>query len=98
MAKLNRFQIREKAREIVAENPGGIRFGALVERISQESPETPYNTISGSIWDLEKTAPAEISKPSRGLYKPVNADGDDSVVVGNTEQIELCASSSAKRS
>jgi hypothetical protein len=87
MAKLSGQQIRERARALVAENPGGIRFGDLRERIVQESPETPSSSIGANIWDLEKTFPAEISKPSRGLYKPANAGGDDSVVVGSTEEI-----------
>ena len=87
MAKLDGQQIRERARAIIAENPGGIRFGELKEKISAESPGTPKNTIGGSVWDLDAKYPSEITKPSRGLFKPKNADGDDSVVVGNTEQI-----------
>jgi len=87
MAKLNGEQIRKRAREIVAENPGSIRYGALLQRIREESPETPPNTIQGNIWDLEKTFPSEITKPSRGLYTPANAIGNDSVVVGDTEQV-----------
>jgi hypothetical protein len=87
MAKLTVQQIRDKARAIVAENPGGIRFGALKERILKDDAETNPHTIDGSIWDLEKKFLAEISKPSRGLYKPANAGDDDAVVVGNTEQI-----------
>jgi hypothetical protein len=79
-------QIRERARAIVAENPGGIKVGALLDRISEESPETPKNTIGGATFNLDAIYPSEISKPSRGLFKPTNAGGDDSVVVGNTEQ------------
>ena len=40
----------------------------------------------GALNNLETIYPSEISKPSRGLYKPMNAGGDDSVVVGDTEQ------------
>jgi len=87
MAKLTGQQIREKARAIIAENPGGIRFGALKERILKDDAETNPHTIDGSIWDLEKKFSAEISKPSRGLYKPANAGDDDALVVGNIEQI-----------
>src|SRR5208283_847408 len=88
MAKLSGKQIRERARTIIAENPGGIRFSALWNQIKEENPETPGKTISGSIWDLERTYPAHVIKPSRGLYKPADdAVGDDVVVVGNTEQI-----------
>ncbi len=63
MAKLTGQQIREKARAIIAENPGGIRFGALKERILKDDAETNPHTIDGSIWDLEKKFSAEISNP-----------------------------------
>src|SRR5260370_21571765 len=87
MTRLSGQQIRERAKTTVAENPGGIRFRALVDRISEESPETPENSIGSNIPGLENAYPAEISKPSRGLYRPTQTDGDDSVVVGSTEQI-----------
>ena len=45
MAKLSVKEIQTLAKKIVAENPGGIRYGALVQRISMENPETPKNTI-----------------------------------------------------
>jgi hypothetical protein len=68
MAKLSTHQIREVARQIVAANKGGIRYGDLVEQISGPNPETPRNTIHGSVWDLHLRYPQEISKPSRGLF------------------------------
>lgn len=86
MAKFTMQQIRERARAIVAENPGGIRFGALLEQIGQESPETPRNTISGSTFNLDSIYPSEISKPTRGLFKPITVGVDEAVVVGDTEQ------------
>jgi hypothetical protein len=73
MAKLSVQQIRERARKIVAESPGGIRYGELLKRILAESPETPSNTIQGSIWNLAEMFPAEITKPSRGLFKPTGS-------------------------
>lgn len=86
MAKLNVQQIKERATTIVSENPGGIRYGALVEQIRAESPETPKNTIVGSVWRLDALYPTKISKPSRGLFKPIGVGGDEAVVVGATEQ------------
>lgn len=70
MAKLSTHQIREVARKIVAENPGGIRFADLKSQIAGPNPETPQNTIHGSIWDLQLRFPQEIAKPSRGLFVP----------------------------
>ncbi|MCL5044065.1 MAG: hypothetical protein M1336_02110 [Deltaproteobacteria bacterium] len=89
MAKLSVEQIRKRARVIVAENPGGIRFTDLKDRISQESPETPRGTIGACIWNLDAIYPSEVSKPSRGLFKPAKGGGDNSVVVGDTEQTAL---------
>ena len=74
MAKLNTHQIRETARRIISSNKGGIKYGDLHEQISSPNPETPKNTIHGSIWDLHLRFPQEISKPSRGLFVPIADD------------------------
>jgi hypothetical protein len=71
MAKLNTHQIRELAREIIANRAGGIRYSELHQQIAAQHPETPSNTIQGAIWDLHLRFPQEISKPSRGLFVPV---------------------------
>jgi hypothetical protein len=77
MAKLSTHQIREKAREIIAKNKGGIQYGDLHKQISAIGPETPLNTIHGSIWDLHLRFPQEIGKPSRGLFVPTGAGHSD---------------------
>lgn len=82
MAKLNTSQIRDAARKIIAENKGGIRYSDLHEQIAAISPETPKNTIHGSIWDLHLRFPQEISKPSRGLFVPGQAGSIENVVAG----------------
>jgi hypothetical protein len=71
MAKLRVREIQELARSIIASTPGGIRYAALVEKIAAASPETPKNTIHGSIWDLDKTFAGQVHKPSRGLFTTV---------------------------
>jgi len=68
VAKLSQKEIRDLALKIILENPEGVRYSKLVEQISAESPETPKNTIHGSVWDLEIRMPADIIKPTRGLY------------------------------
>ena len=80
-------QIKELAKSIVASNPGGIRFSSLVKQILQQHPETPENTIHGSVWDLDKTFPNEVGKPSRGLFTPIEQKENDSVSLGSTEQV-----------
>jgi len=71
MAKFSVHQIRTRAREIVASNPGGIRYKQLVRQILAEAPDTPLNTVMGSVYNLQDLFPKEIAKPSRGLYQPL---------------------------
>jgi len=73
MAKLSKKEIQDLARQIIAERTGGIRYGELASLIAGLNPETPKNTIHGSIWDLASKFPTQISKPSRGLFVPVSA-------------------------
>ena len=87
MAKLTRRQIKEQAKSIIASNPGGIRFSSLVDQILQQNPETPENTIHGSVRNLEKQFPQEVGKPSRGLYTPIGTKENVTVSAGSTEQI-----------
>ena len=72
---------------IVAENPGGIRYTALAEKISTENPDTNPNTVYTAVWDLDKQFPKQVFKPSRGLFKPVNEPGEDIAVPGEKEQV-----------
>lgn len=73
MSKLSVKEIQVLARKAVADNAGGIRYSALVQKISSENPETPKNTIHGAVWDLATRFPNEISKPSRGLFLPASS-------------------------
>lgn len=68
MAKLSIKEIRELAKNIVLQSDGGIRYTTLITRIADEHPETPRNTIVGSVWNLDEHFPDQIHKPSRGLY------------------------------
>ena len=71
--KLSVKEIQAAAVDIVREHPGGIRYSALVNEIHLRNPETPVNTIHGSVWNLDAVRPSEVRKPSRGLYVPVGA-------------------------
>jgi hypothetical protein len=68
MAKLSVKDIQSAAVAIIREHPGGIRYSALVNAIHSRNPETPRNTIHGSVWNLDAVRPADVRKPSRGLY------------------------------
>ena len=49
MAKLRVREIQQEALGIIAANPGGIRYGELTKTIQERHPETPVNTIHGSV-------------------------------------------------
>jgi len=77
MAKLPVAEIKKVGLSIIAAHPGGIRYAELVEAIATSHPETPRNTIHGSVWNLAAVYPDLVTKPSRGLFKPASADGDE---------------------
>ncbi len=66
-------EVQSRALAIIAQAPEGIRLKELVRTIKQQSPETPENTIVGSVWNLHNLFPTQVSKPSRGLFVQVNS-------------------------
>ncbi|MDZ4082408.1 MAG: hypothetical protein U1E10_05700 [Bdellovibrionales bacterium] len=92
MAKLTTTEIKEKAKEIIKSSPGGIRFTNLVRQIHTDSPETPKNTIHGSVWNLDTQFPAEIVKPSRGLYTSSTEEVNGQVVFTTPSNSSLAES------
>jgi len=86
MSKLSGNEIRKLALSIIRSKPGGVRYSALVDQICEQSPDTPRNTVTGSVWNLDTLLPDQVAKPSRGLFTSVNTPNEP-VVVGNTEQI-----------
>jgi hypothetical protein len=81
MAHLSTKQIRDLVRSIITSTPGGIKYSALVSQIHSANPETPKNTVHGSVWDLATRFPAEIAKPSRGLFLAASGPKTTTVVV-----------------
>lgn len=76
MAKLGVHEIRGAAKRIIGQSTGGIRYSELVRVIAEANPETPKNTIHGSVWNLDTVFPGEITKPSRGLFTLVTSATD----------------------
>jgi hypothetical protein len=62
-------QIRNKAVELLKNNPNGLRYSELVKQLHGIFPTVPLKSIPASIWDLNFTRITEVSKPSRGLFK-----------------------------
>lgn len=75
MAKLNTSQIKAKARELLAASPEGVRWTELARAIATASPETPPNTIQGSLHALFKDA-RDITKVRRGVYVLTDAPSE----------------------
>ncbi len=62
-------KITSKAVELIKAIPEGIRYSALVAKIQQEFPDTPINTIHGTVWNLDTRVSTEVYKPARGLFR-----------------------------
>lgn len=67
MAKLNRDQIKAKARLVLAAHPSGIRWSALLRAVEEGEPETPHNSVHGGVHNFLTTAP-DVVKIARGTY------------------------------
>jgi hypothetical protein len=65
----SREKIRKKALEILADTPKGIHYSDLMRRIQEELPGIPFNTITGSLWNLDVIKPDEVYKPGRGIFR-----------------------------
>jgi hypothetical protein len=87
MAKLNIKEIQQLAKSIILSKRGGIRYSALLNEISRQAPETPKNTISGAVWNLQAIFPNEVSKPTRGLFVATSQNENEAVDLGSPEQI-----------
>ena len=61
--------IRDKAVELLKNNPQGIRYYELAEELTKYFPDTPENTIYSSVWNIHITRSEQVYKPSRGLFK-----------------------------
>ena len=62
-------QIRQAARQILAEEPDGVHFADLYKRIQKEHPEWVKNTVFTTVSELHRAMPDEFIKPSRGLFQ-----------------------------
>jgi hypothetical protein len=65
----HRHTITTLALKLLKQHPDGIRYSDLVQRISDANKDLKINTIHGNVWNLDAKFPAEVSKPSRGLFR-----------------------------
>ena len=61
--------IRDKAVELLKNNPQGLRYYGLAEELTKYFPDTPENTVYSSVWNIHVTRSKEVYKPTRGLFK-----------------------------
>ncbi len=73
MATGIKSRIRKLAVEIIAQNPGGIRFSDLRREIHHRDSSLKLGTIAGTLIDLDSRV-EEVEKPSRGLYRIAGTD------------------------
>jgi len=71
MSKNVTEKIKDKAFELLKDNPDGLRYSELVKSISENDEKLNRNTINGSIWNLDSQFPEKVYKPSRGLFRLV---------------------------
>ncbi len=74
-------RIVQKAIELLAQEPDGLRHSALIRRLQAELPGIPVNTIRGGVVGLAEYRPEEVYKPGKGLFQHVKyRDGGESPV------------------
>jgi len=61
--------IRNKAVELVKNNPRGLRYSELMRELHNIFTDVPPKSIPASVWNLDVTRSKEIYKPTRGLFK-----------------------------
>jgi len=65
--------LRNKAIELLKNNPNGLRYSELVKELHGIFPNVP-DSIRNAIWDLDVKRSREVYKPTRGLFKYRSAD------------------------
>jgi len=54
---------------ILEQNPQGVRWVDLLEKIRQSDPGLHPKTINGCVWKLAERFPDEVGKPSKGVFQ-----------------------------
>ena len=62
-------RIKDKALELLEQNPQGLRYSELHSKIREFDPSFNSNTVNGSIWNLDGIFPDKVYKPSKGLFR-----------------------------
>lgn len=66
-----REEITNRVRELLENEPEGLRYSVLWRRLVEALPDIPVNTIHGTIWNIEAKNPDEFYKPAKGIFRHV---------------------------
>ncbi len=61
--------IRNKAVELLKNNPAGLRYSELARELREVFPNVPPKSFPASFWNLDITRSKYVYKPTRGLFK-----------------------------
>ena len=65
-----KVRIAQKAIDLLAQEPEGLRHSVLIERLQAELPDIPVNTIRGSVsCGLAEYKPQDVYRPAQGLFQ-----------------------------
>ena len=63
-----RAKYRKKAIEIMDNYPKGIHYSELLREVQRYFPDANWNTLEGSLWNLDETSKELVIKPERGKF------------------------------
>ncbi len=70
-------RIAERAIELLALEPAGLRHSVLLQRLKTDLPDIPVNTLRGSLAVLAEAKPEEVYRPARGLFQHAKYCGEE---------------------
>jgi hypothetical protein len=71
MSQSSSAKVRQKAIELLAEAPKGIRYMDLHRAIGRLYPDIPKNTVHGALHKFRSDLPANVQLVAKGLYRHV---------------------------
>lgn len=83
---MNRQEIWRQIRQILGDNPEGMRWSDILRAAHSVDPTTPWNSVHGAAYALFSSAD-DIVKPSKGFYRLKVYDEEDSEAGGTGDVV-----------
>jgi hypothetical protein len=77
-------RIAQKAIELLAAEPEGLRHSTLIRRLQAELPDIPINTIRGSVVGLVEYKPQAVYRPGKGMFQHARFRGGEAESAAET--------------